>query len=168
MTSQALKQTEPTLAAVMAELQAAAQSAAAAEKAFKRDIDKRIAELEQARAFAHRRMDIIKALAAVAPEGTPESCALARLKALFIHIEWINDSLDELDPTECEVRDALLPLAMAIEELARAQPDASRTATSPGPIEALAAFEAWYRQRFGCEFMGIFEERANFRPLVDF
>lgn len=168
MTSQVAKQTETSMAAILAELQAAAQDAAAAEKAFKRDIDKRIAELEQARAFAHRRVDIVKALGAVAPEGALEACALARLKALFVHIEWINESLDELDPTECEVRDALMPLATAIEELARARPDASRAAPSPGPIEALAAFEAWYRQRFGCEFMGSFEERANFRPLVDF
>jgi hypothetical protein len=166
-------QTDPpagqSIEGLLAQMQAAAQEAAKAESAFKRGVDGRIAELEQARAFAYRRMGVMTALCSVAPEGEYQACVQARLKALFVHVGWIDGGLEELDATEREVRDALLPVAGAIEDLARsAPPSAADALPALSPIELFAVFEAWYRGRFACEFLDVFEQRAAFRPLTDF
>ena len=169
MTAQPESPVGRSIEGLLAQMQAAAQEAAKAETAFRRDIDARIAQLEQARAFAYRRVGVMTALCSPTPEGELEACVQARLKALFVHVGWIDGALDELDATEREVRDALLPVAGAIEDLARSAPSASGDALPPlSPIELFGVFEAWYRGRFACEFLEVFEQRAVFRPLVDF
>ncbi|WP_119422433.1 hypothetical protein [Desertibaculum subflavum] len=157
--------TAPTdrLAALIAGLESAANAAEQAEASFKRDIDLRIAELERARAFAFRRLRLIGAMAAPA-EGEREAAVEARLDAAMRHIGWLVPGA-ELDPTELEVRAALEPVAAALEDLAR-PPEGE--GEPPSAADALVRFEAWYRARFGAEFLDVFEQRAEFRSLVDF
>ena len=152
--------------AILAALQQAARAADAAETGFKRDIDKRIAELERERAFAYRRLSLMGALGAPIAPAERAAAIEARLTALFRHIEWIVESLDDLDATGQEVRKALMPVAAAIEDLGR--PAEAGQAPAASPLDAFATFESWYRTRFGLDFLGIFEQRASFRPVVDF
>lgn len=155
--------TAPTdrLAALIAGLESAATAAEQAEATFKRDIDRRIAELERARAFAFRRLRLIGAMAAPV-EGEREAAIEARLDAAMRHVGWLVPGA-ALEPSELEVRAALQPVAAAIEDLAR-----PGEGEPPSAADALARFEAWYRARFGAEFLDVFETRAEFRSLVDF
>ena len=152
------------LRAMLAGFETAALAAGQAEAQFKREIDSRIAELEQARAFAHRRLRLIAAMAAPVEAAEPAAALAARLDLAFIHIGWADR---EPDPTELEVRAALEPVAAAIEDLSRPggneQPPPAETVA-----QAFTGFEAWYRRRFGVEFLAVFEQRATFRPVVDF
>lgn len=157
------------LRAMLAGFETAALAAGEAETRFKREIDRRIAELEQARAFAHRRLRLIAAMSA--PIATEERAAAlaARLDLAFVHIGWADR---EPDPTELEVHAALEPVAAAIEDLARPGHAGEEGGEPPPPAEtvaqAFAGFEDWYRRRFGVEFLAVFEQRAAFRPVVDF
>ena len=138
----------------------AALAAEQAETQFKREIDRRIAELEQARAFAYRRARLAAAMAAPVAAAERAAAIEARLDLAFAHMGWTGRVLD---PTEQEVRAALQPVAAAIEDLVR-----PAEGEPPSAAEAFAGFEAWYRARFGVEFLAVFEQRAEFRPVVDF
>jgi hypothetical protein len=74
-----------TATSFLEDLQAAARAAETAEAAFRREVATRIADLEQQRAFAFRRLNLMQAIAeAVGPaedEPTAMAYALAALRA---------------------------------------------------------------------------------------
>jgi len=149
-----------TAVSFLEDLQAAARDAEAAEVAFRREVATRIAELEQQRAFAFRRLNLMTAIAeAVGPaEDEPAAVAYA-LAALRARLGWESDS---------EARAAVLarfaPVAQTV--FASLMPDNENSITDVPA--ALTQFEVWYSQTHTTAFWTLFEHYIPETPRVDF
>ncbi len=149
-----------TAMSFLADLQAAARSAEAAEAAFRREVAAKIAGLEQQRAFAFRRLNLIKAIAeTVGPAEDEETAVAYALAALRARLGWESDS---------EARAAVLarfaPVAQAV--FASIMPDAEQGETDVAAT--LAQFETWYSQTHTIPFWTLFEHHIAETPRVDF
>ena len=149
-----------TAVSFLEDLQAAARDAEAAEVAFRREVATRIAGLEQQRAFAFRRLNLMTAIAeAVGPaEDEPAAVAYA-LAALRARLGWESDS---------EARAAVLarfaPVAQTV--FASLMPDNENSITDVPA--ALTQFEVWYSQTHTTAFWTLFEHYIPETPRVDF
>ena len=149
-----------TTIAFLDDLQAAARDAESAEATFRREMAARLAVFEQERAFAFRRINLMKAIAEAVVAADDEEAAVAHaLAALRTRLGWSSDS---------DVRAAVV---------ARFAPVAQAVATSITPSEeaqdtdvraALMQFESWYAQVHGTPFWVLFEHYMPETPLVDF
>ncbi len=141
-------------------LQAAARDAEAAEAAFRREVAARIADLEQRRAFAFRRLNLMQAVTeAVGPaedEPTAIACALAALRA---RLGWESDS-----EARATVLARFAPVAQAV--FASLTPDDDNRDTDVAA--ALIQFETWYAQTHTTSFWTLFEYYIPETPRVDF
>ncbi len=149
-----------TALSFLEDLQAAARAAEVDEAAFRREVAARVAELERERAFAFRRLNLMKAVAeAIGPaEDEPTAVAYA-LTALRARLGWDSDS---------EARAAVLasfaPVAQAV--FASLTPDQEKSDTDVGA--ALTQFETWYSQTHTTPFWTLFEHYIPETPRVDF
>lgn len=136
----------------VAELDALARAAGEAEAAFRREAAGRAAELERARAFAFRRCNVIKDVAAAMRPHEEETAAVAAgLASLRRRLGWPAHA----DGSHQPVLEAFRPVAAAL-----------YGGDEPGP--ALAAFESWFEQRAGRSFWALLDQPAADTPLVDF
>jgi hypothetical protein len=139
-------------------LTARAEAASAEETAYRRETARRIETLERGRAFAYRRLNLLrKMLAAGAEEPDAKKAADARLAAAFVEIGWIGGSLAELDERHREAEAKLRPVAEAL-----------GGSDEAAVLAALEAFEAWFAEKFGRDFCSVFERYAPDTPKVDF
>jgi hypothetical protein len=142
------------------ELKTAAEAAKVAEGSFRRDAAMRIAALEQERAFAFRRLNLMQGIAQVVASAESEEIAVASaLAALRLRLGWNSDS-----GARSEVITHFGPVALAMFR-----------ASAPGEDEptadvhdALAGFERWYAETRGSPFWILFEHQMPDTPLVDF
>jgi hypothetical protein len=143
---------------VLATLAARAEAASNDETAYRRESARRIETLERARAFAYRRLNLLKKVAATAA-GEPDArkAADARIAAAFVEIGWIGASLAELGDKGREAEARFRPVAEAI-----------GAGDEPAMLAALAAFEAWFAERFGRDFCSVFDRYEPDTPKVDF
>jgi hypothetical protein len=154
-------------------LQRAADRAQSAESVYRQEATARIAILERERAFAFRRMNLMRSIAESvsgkvednngAEERTGEEIAVARALALLrVKLGWSSDS---------EMRNATLakftPVAFA---LYRALSGEHQKAPEPPPDigETLVRFEDWYEEAYGISFWMLFENPIPDTPRVDF
>jgi hypothetical protein len=145
----------------LAVLQAAADNAAEAEAQFRRDANRRVAALEAARAFAHRRLNLMRAIADAA--ALPESEEIAVANALAVLQEklgWRGDS-----EARSEVLSRFAPVARAVAGSVSAREDG---APESDVMTTLAEFEAWYAENHPGPFWALFEQHLPETPLVDF
>jgi hypothetical protein len=150
-------------------LDMAANQAAAAETAFRRESAARIRQLERDRSFAFRRLTLMRAVADAVSRAENEELAVAGgIAILRSKLGWVNDS---------EARSAILtqfaPVAKAAFVGRVPEPDASTTLASselspPDVLGALTAFEAWYEGTYRAAFWTLFEQPMPETPLVDF
>jgi hypothetical protein len=156
--------TQPLLDA----LKAVADRAAMAETAFRRETAQRIKTLEQERAFAFRKLNLMRAVAAAVtgPEKDDDAVA-AGAAALKDELGWVGTSearaavLDRFAEVARAVRAAIVP----------PDPDAGPgpgPEAPPDPLGALEAFEAWYADTHTGPFWALFEQYVRENPLVDF
>lgn len=149
-------------------LKAAADRTEAAEADFRREIAARSKAFETERAFAFRRLNLMRALAEVVAAAEGEEIAVAAATAVLrAKLGWSDAS---------EARDAVVsnfaPVAVAMfaglspENAAAASGD--EDAPAPDPIGALTAFEAWYAQTHSTPFWVLFENYMPETPRVDF
>jgi hypothetical protein len=150
-------------ATFLADLDAAARRAETAESAFRREASARMSALEEERAFAFRRLNlmrgIIAAVAAADVEGTeeaPEAARAAGLAELKARLGWASDSA---------ARDAVITRFTPVVEAARDLQTADGAARLSA---ALAAFEAWYAETHEIAFLALFAQYIPETPLVDF
>ena len=143
----------PGAAAFLTDLHARAQTAAAEETAWRQEAARRGRLLEQTRAHAFRRWNVLRDLdAAMAGEPEDRDAALARgIAQLRQRLGWP----DAPDPARQAVLDALRPVALAL--LGKGEPD-----------EAVAAFEAWFEARTGGSFWALLDQPVQDMPVVDF
>ncbi|MBL8687605.1 MAG: hypothetical protein JNL04_00810 [Rhodospirillaceae bacterium] len=143
---------------LMATLSARADAASTEETAYRRESARRIETLERSRAFAYRRLNLIKKVAETASgEADARKAADARIAAAFVEIGWIGGSLAELDERGREAEAKFRPVAEAI-----------GAGDEAAMLEALAGFEAWFAERFGRDFCSVFDRYVPDTPKVDF
>lgn len=136
-------------------LDAAAEAASTAEQLYRRQAAEEIRRLEQERAFAFRRANLMRAVArALAGAENAEAAAGAGWVALCAGLGW---------PPEGE---AYAPLRSRFRPVAAAL---FADATAGGQTAAaLEAFERWYAETYGRPFWTLFEQPVTETPLVDF
>ena len=143
---------------VLATLAARAEAASSEEAAYRREAQRRTEILERARAFAYRRLNLLKKMAeTAAEEPDANKAADARLVAAFVDIGWISGGLDELDEKGRETEAKFRPVV-----------DALGAGDEPRLTAALTEFEAWFSQRFGRDFCAVFDRYIPDTPKVDF
>jgi hypothetical protein len=142
----------------LVELKTAAEAAKVAEGSFRRDAAVRIAALEQERAFAFRRLNLMQAIAGAIASAESEEIAVANAFAtLRTRLGWNSDSEAR---SEVIARFGQVVLAMF-----RA-PDEEESANNVP--EVLAGFEHWYAETRGSPFWLLFEHQIPDTPRVDF
>ncbi len=154
-------------------LQRAADEAQSMEAAYRLEAAARIATLERERAFAFRRMNLMRAIAEVAmpqaddssdpDERSGEEIAVARALALLrIKLGWSSDSV---------TRDATLakftPVSVALYRASNGEGQNTPDGT-PDIGEALGRFEDWYEKAHAVSFWMLFENPMPDTPRVDF
>lgn len=143
-------------------LELAAEQAAQAEAAFRREWAERAKALERERAFAYRRLNFMRAIAEAAAAAESEEIAVAAATAVMrTKLGWSSDS-----DARTDVLSRFVPVAQQVfAGLAPADEDAA-----PGPdvVGALAEFETWYRTAHPNPFWTLFEHYMPETPLVDF
>jgi hypothetical protein len=141
-------------------LQAAAEQAKAAETRYREEAAQRIAALDRERAFAFRRLNLMRALADAVADAENEDVAAARAGVeLSVRLGW---SADSEARTEVLARFAAVGRAVF---RGVAPPDGAEAAAVG---QALAEFEAWYAASRGSPFLALFDQYVVETPLVDF
>ena len=153
---------ESGCASYLEELQAAADGAADAETAFRRESAQRIAALERERAFAFRRVNFVRGIAgAIAGAEDAEAAVASALGALRDQLDWSSAST-----ARDAVRARFTPVAQAI--FAAGAPVERTSAQVPDVRRELAVFEAWYAETHAGPFWNLFENYLRETPVVDF
>ena len=146
------------LAPFIETLDAAAQDAAVAETAYRREAAERIKHLERERSFAFRRVNLMKPVADAVARAESEEMAVAGSQAILrAKLGWSGDS---------EARSA------ALTEFAKVA-RALFVTLHPGDeqsdvLAALKDFEAWYAAAHRKPFWDLFDQPMPETPLVDF
>ncbi len=133
---------------------------------FRRDAQRRIVELAAARTAAYRRYNLFKAMvetAAAHPYGDP--CVAAQIARIAALTGW-----SESDARWPEFKQGLAEVARVIHgDLHGPAGEGSPKAQAAASVtEAFRQFEAWYRGHFGAEFVALLERQSMFQPAVDF
>ena len=152
----------PTATALLATYEAAAQSAQAAETDLRKRMAAEVARLERQRAFAFRRVGLVRALAqhAGAADAPAEEAWLAQRHAVRNKLGWREPS---------EAHDRILahlePAARAVRACVHGSGEDDAAASVQ---EELAAFETWFEGAHGTPFYALFDQYFPEVPVVDF
>ena len=147
-------------ASFLLELRAAAEAAKTAEGSFRREATQRIAALEEERAFAFRRFNLMQAIAEAMASAESEEIAVASaFAALRTRLGWNADS-----EARSEVMTHFGPVALALFRAIAPGEDEPVTNVR----EELAGFERWYSETRGSSFWILFEHPMPDTPLIDF
>jgi hypothetical protein len=139
---------------------AAASEAEAAEGTYRRETAQRIALLERERAFAFRRLNLLRDIAdAVAGSQSEEIAVASALAVLRGKLGWSSES-----GPHTEVLSRFAPVGQAVFR--------SLAPTGDVPVSsvqrALVEFEAWYEGNRPTAFWILFEHPMPETPRVDF
>jgi hypothetical protein len=156
---------------LVARLEADCTAAERAERSARAEIDARLREVERARAFAWRRLNVLKDMMRAAAVEPDRGVAVERqLAGLFRDIGWIESSLDELGSGALPLLDRLRPIAEALHGACHPR-DADQPATDGAALDVLAAFRAfedWFEADRGQPFLQVFERYVPPTPPVEF
>jgi hypothetical protein len=150
----------PAAGALLAELEAAAAAAKEAESALSRRMAEELARLERERAFAYRKLNLMRAVADTVSCAESEEAAVANGMAVVRdRLGWESGS-----ETRDETLSRFVPVIRAtfaglVRPDSRVPPDSIAT--------ALADFEAWYAARYERSFWMLFEQDIPEMPLVE-
>jgi hypothetical protein len=142
-------------------LQQAADRAAAAETAFRRETARHVATLERERSFAFRRLNLMRMIAEAMANAKDEDGAILIAGAtLYEELAWSGDT---------EARRAVLErFAPVVRVLFRGLAPEPPQNASDAVREALASFEDWYAQTHAGPFWALFDQYVTATPVVDF
>jgi hypothetical protein len=143
-------------------LKLAADQSAVAENEFRSQIAARIKELEKQRAFAFRRLNLMKEVSGVIAGAESEEIAVAVATAVLrAKLGWADDS-----EARMAVVSSFAPVAQAM--FASLAPAESEDEEEPDVVRALKEFEAWYAETHPNSFWVLFENYMPETPVVDF
>jgi len=165
-----------SLTTYLGELEQAAHAASTAEEVCRREIAQRVRALEQERAFAFRRLNLMRTVAGAVSGHDEEAEALQAGSIAFMR------ELDWTGATEAQ-RQALekfRPVILAAWTLGRAPEGegdtasdmasdiaANREANREALRRELTAFEQWFAENRNGPFLGVMEREAVELPLVE-
>jgi len=146
-------------------LQRTADQAAEAEALFRSQIAERLKILECERAFAHRRVNLMRSLIEAAAGTEDRETMMANVTtALRTRLGWEDDS-----EARATVISRFAPVAVALCESLSPRDESSNDETISSHVAAeLTAFEAWYAETHPVSFWALFENYMPETPLVDF
>jgi hypothetical protein len=161
----------PPLQTFLDHLEAAAAGAQKAEDEFRRSFAARIKALETERAFAFRRLNLLRVVAqAVAGAEHGDAAVGHAAGALRARLGWASDS-----EARSEVIARFAPVARAMfRELVPETSDGEHVDAQPASASeastsvALAEFESWYVATHPVPFWVLFENVMPETPVVDF
>jgi hypothetical protein len=143
-------------------LKLTADQSAVAENEFRSQIAARIKELEKQRAFAFRRLNLMKEVSGVIAGAESEEIAVAVATAVLrAKLGWADDN-----EARMAVVSGFAPVAQAM--FASLAPTESEDQEKPDVIRALKEFEAWYAETHSNPFWVLFENYMPETPVVDF
>lgn len=143
-------------------LKQSADRCSAAEDEFRRSIAERTRELEKQRAFAFRRLNLMKDVSGVIAGAESEEMAVAGAAAIIrAKLGWVNDS-----DARSEVVSRFAPVTLAM--FASLVPNPDGDEEKPDVIEVLHDFETWYAATHPNPFWMLFENYMPETPVVDF
>jgi hypothetical protein len=147
--------------ALLATFEAAAAAAGDTETAVRKRAYAEIAAAERERAFAYRRLNLMRTLARAIGGADKEEEAVGRgIAVVRAELGWHDDS-----ETRTETLVRLAPVVGAA--FASLAPAEGREAPAPDVAGALADFEAWYEHTYGRSFWVLFEQQIEELPLVE-
>lgn len=148
-------------AAWLDDLHQAAHAAGVAEEQFRKEAARQAAELATARAFAWRRLNLLRAVARAVAGTQDEAAATAAGRAAFLRETGLAGAGGG---SPAEVADRFSPVVVAVWHATR--PDAPDDAAAEAGA-ALAAFEGWYGDTRSTAFLHLMEREIVELPLVE-
>jgi hypothetical protein len=146
-------------------LKSAADQASGAETAFHRELAQRVKMLEEERAYAFRRLNLMQLIANSVMGSEDRDVAIAGSLAMVrIELGWDGDDEGHgLVMTQLKsVSEAVLAvLNPPVED------DAQPKAPVPDPVQALKQFEQWYATTYQRSFWSLFDQERPELPLVE-
>lgn len=153
----------PETVGFLAELEAAAHAAQREEIAFRENVAAEIAQRERARAFAFRRLGLIKAVVTAASGAKDAGEAVARGRAaLKAELGWLSDTEPRLP-----ILDAWNQVTGAVWAALHPEDETGQSAECPPVAEAMAAFEAWYATTHAAPFLALLDHEIPEMPVVE-
>jgi hypothetical protein len=156
------------------ELKRMADDTATAEAEFRREIAERTKKIEYERAFAFRRLNLIRAIAEVVAGAEGEEIAVAVATAVLrSKLGWSEDSeprdlvISRFVPVAQAMYASLSP-APSVVEAPTEKPVLAQNKPPPNVIDELASFESWYVETHPKPFWVLFEHYMPETPRVDF
>lgn len=151
---------ESKVAAYIADLENNARAASIEEEDFRRNIAAKVREHEQARAFAYRRLNLMKTVAGAVAAAKDEEEAKTMGSAAFLReIGWTGATEFQRQTAEHFAPVAIVLWQANAEE---APEDSGKTIE-----KELAAFESWYAEQRETPFLQVMEQEAPVLPLVE-
>jgi hypothetical protein len=155
------------------ELKLAADKTSTAEDEIRREAAQRIKALEVERAYAFRRLNLMRAIAEVVATAEGEEIGVAAATAVLrAKLGWSNDSeaRDEVVTRFAPVAQAMYASLSPVENLSPEieTPPGKDTASAPDVLGALTEFERWYAETHPVAFWVLFENYMPETPVVDF
>jgi len=141
-------------------LAAAADNTSTVETGYRREAAERIKALAQERAFAFRRLNLMRAVAQAVTAAESEEAAVACAHAVLrARLGWAGDN-----ETHSAILSRFDPVAAALFAGRLSDGEAS----GPDIAGALAEFETWYAAARAAPFWALFEQHVAETPVVDF
>jgi hypothetical protein len=143
------------------QLREAAQTSEHAEAEFRRFAERRLETMSAERVRAYRRCQLVSDMIQSAlPLPEPAECVAAQIGCVLSQAGWAGG-----DTGYDEVSEQLRHVAELVHADLHGEPGVAVSMV----VAALAAFEGWYRERFGTEFPALQPNAiSSFQPLVDF
>lgn len=142
-------------------MKSATEAADKSEAALREEFSRRLKSIEQDRAFAYRRYNLMRAIAEGVAASDSEEIAIGNaLAVLRSRLGWGSDS---------EARSAVLSHFAAVGRavfISMAPPEAEAEEVDVAAV--LKQFEDWYAQKHGSPFWILFENYMPETPVVDF
>jgi len=161
--------TAQTLTAYLDELERTAHAVSAAEERYRREAAARFRELEQERAFAFRRLNLMRTVTAAVAGIEEEAEALTAGGAAFLReLDWTGATESQRQTLE-----RFRPVILAAWRLARAGHETDGetgngdAADGDALARELAAFEQWFAGVRNTPFLAVMEREIVELPLVE-
>ncbi|HEY7747848.1 MAG TPA: hypothetical protein VH933_04150 [Aestuariivirgaceae bacterium] len=147
-------------ASFLEKLERAADNASACEKKYRREASETIKTLERERAFAFRRLNLMRALTdGMKNAETSQSAVANALAILRAKLGWSDEESD----ARSQVCEHFVPVAQSVFASLRSEQDESNDLA-----QALEEFEAWYAKTHSSPFWMLLEHHMTETPRVDF
>lgn len=149
---------ETAIEIFLARLEAAAHSASVAEDSYRKEALERVRSLERARAFAFRRLNLARSMAAAMTGSKDEAEAVSCGTAAFLReVNW-NGATE----SQREVMERLRPVLLVIwKALEAGEADAEEL------DRQMESFELWFEQNRSTSLLGLMDGEVLELPLVE-